>query len=198
MLPDLADPAVSIDVLGAHLDSLTGAQRWAALRRLDRAQQRRLYALAAGNPVSINDLVPGAVPLAEVIHDGLNTLPVPWALRRFQKRFCRPDEGSPAVLYGYNEGPLRRVIGPGYFIARDTTEQAWIQQGGVVVDYFDVPEGPVAAGWPPVIKNSEGLQRGVYDRTRDFLRRVSAHVTIGAATKDDQMLDHYFLLCRRD
>ena len=198
MLPDLADPALTVAAFGAHLDGLTGPQRWEQLRRLDRAQQRRLYQLAIGNPVGLDDLVAGAAALTEVIHDGLNTLPVPWPLRRFQKRFCRPADGGSGVLYGYNEGPLRRIIGPGYFVARATTEPAWVERGGVVVDYFEVPTGPVVDGWPRVIENSKGLQRNVYDHTRDFLRRVSEHVTIGAASKDDTPLDHYFVLCRRD
>jgi hypothetical protein len=198
MLPDLDQPDLTIAALGAHLDALTAAQRWAALRRLNRTQQRRLYGLAAGNPVGIDDLVAGAAPLTEVVHDGLNTLPVPWMLRRFQKRFCRPAGGASGVLYGYNEGPLRRIIGPGYFIARESGEPTWIERGAVVVDYFEVPTGPVVASWPPVVRNSKGLQRNVYDHTRDFLRRVSTHVTIGAATKDDVPLDHYFVLCRRD
>lgn len=198
MLPDLANPDLTIATVGAHLDGLASGKRWEQLRRLGRAQQRRLYELAVRNPVGIDDLVPGAEPLAEVVHDGLNTLPVPWPLRRFQKRFCRPLDTAAGVLYGYNEGPLRRIIGPGYFVARDTTDPTWQEQGGVVVDYFEVPSGRVVAGWPRVVENSKGLQRGVYDHTRDFLRRVSRYVTVGAATKDGKPLDHYFVLCRRE
>jgi hypothetical protein len=67
----------------------------------------------------------------------------------------------------------------------------------VVVDYFEVPGGAVVDGWPRVVPNSRGLQRFVYHRTRDFLRAVSTHVSIGAAFKRDRPLDHYFVLCRR-
>jgi hypothetical protein len=30
------------------------------------------------------------------------------------------------------------------------------------------------------------------------MRRVSAHVTVGAAYKGEKSLDHYFMLCRED
>ncbi len=125
-----------------------------------------------------------------MIHDGRNTLPVAPALRRFQKRFCRPGDGTAQRLFGYNEGPTRRFIGPGYFVAVP-------DGGGVVIDYFQVPDGPVVPGWPRVRPNSYGLQRFVFHQTRDLLRRVSRHVSIGAAYKRDRPLDHYFVLCRR-
>ena len=41
------------------------------------------------------------------------------------------------------------------------------------------------------------LSRFVYHHTRDFMRRVSRHVSIGAAYKDERPLDHYFVLCRQ-
>jgi hypothetical protein len=37
MLPDLADPGVTIAALGSHLDGLTRVERWTQLRQLDRA-----------------------------------------------------------------------------------------------------------------------------------------------------------------
>ena len=90
---------------------------------------------------------------------------------------------------GYNEGPTRRLLGPGYFVAR-------LAYGSVVIDYAEVP--PVTPpSWPTVVPNSRGLQRHVYHGTRDLLRRVSAHVCVGAAYKADKPLDHYFVLCRR-
>ena len=69
-------------------------------------------------------------------------------------------------------------------------------RGAIVVDYFQIPDGPVAAGWPRVVANDWRLQRLVYHHTRDFMRRVSAHVTIGAAFREESALDHYFILCR--
>ena len=133
----------------------------------------------------------------EVIHDGVNTLPVLPALRRFQKRFCRPT-GEHDRLFGYNEGPTRRVIGPGYFVAIPTADKpAWSARGAIVVDYFQTPDGEVVASWPPVVDNHWRLQRFVYQETRDFMRRVSRHVSVGAAFKRERPLDHYFVLCRQ-
>lgn len=119
-------------------------------------------------------------------------------LRRLQKRFCRPSDPVAGELFGYNEGPLRRIIGPGYFVASAPGDAAQRAHGGVMVDYCRVPEGAVVDGWPRIVLNSKGLQRFVYDQTRDFLRRVSTHVSIGAAFKRDEPLDHYFVLSRRD
>ena len=61
-----------------------------------------------------------------------------------------------------------------------------------------MPDGAVPDTWPRVIGNDRGLQRFVYHQTRDFMRRVSQHVSIGAAFKRERPLDHYFVLCRRD
>jgi len=53
-----------------------------------------------------------------------------------------------------------------------------------------------------VVPNSWGLQRLVYYRTRDFMRGVSKHVSIGrAATEDrkgDRWLDFWFTLVREE
>lgn len=194
----IADPDASIGDIAVLLDSLDGPQRWAHLRELDRTRQRALYRKAAGSAMDLAHLVSDGGPRAEVIHDGLNTLPMPPRLRRFQKRFCRPDGGPTQRLYGYNEGPTRRLLGPGYFVATPMDERSqWQEHGSIMVDYYQVPDSPVADGWPAVVPNSAGLQRFVYHETRDFLRRVSAHVSVGAAYKRDQPLDHYFVLCRR-
>ena len=66
-----------------------------------------------------------------------------------------------------------------------------------MVDYYQVPDGAVADGWPAVVANDWRLQRFVYHQTRDFMRRVSRHVSIGAAFKRERPLDHYFVLCRK-
>src|SRR5215471_9605331 len=127
------DPAADIHTVAAVLDGLDDAQRWAAVGQLDRAHQRALYGKAASDTIGLANLVGDAEPHVEVIHDGLNTLPVAPRLRRFQKRFCRSEPAGP--LYGYNEGPLRRLIGPGYFVAKATSDRPeWRSHGGVVVD----------------------------------------------------------------
>ncbi len=192
------DRGADIARIGRHLDSLDDAARLAEVRELDRARQRALYAKAAhAPPLELDYFVGDAAARVEVIHDGLNTLPLPGPLRRFQKRFCRPDRDG-ARLFGYNEGPTRTVIGPGFFVAVPTGGNApWEARGAVVIDYFQVPDGPVADGWPAVVPNDWRLQRLVYHQTRDFMRRVSAGVSIGAAFKRERSLDHYFVLCRR-
>ncbi len=174
--------------IAAHLDDLAPHARRAFVMRLDRAAQRDLYG-KADPEIDLDWLVGDGAPLTEVVYDGRNTLPVLPPFRRFQKRFCRPD-GGPDRLYGYNEGASRRLLGPGYFVAVPA-------DGGVLIDYDRVPEGPVAPGWPRVVPNSQGLQRFVFRGTRDILRRVSTHVCIGAAYRGDRALDHYFVLCRR-
>jgi len=192
------DPVASIEDIGHHLDGLDGDRRRAEVRQLDRDRQRMLYEKAAhAAAIDLEHFAAGAAVGVEVIHDGVNTLPVPARLRRFQKRFCRPvDDGE--RLFGYNEGPTRRVIGPGFFVAIPTRGRPhWEARGAVVIDYFQVPDGSVPAGWPDVVPNDRGLQRFVYHQTRDFMRRVSAHVSIGAAFKRERPLDHYFVLCRR-
>jgi hypothetical protein len=190
----LTDPTTGIGEIAAFLDGLDHAGRWAHVSRLGRAQQRALYRRAAGRPIGLDHLVGAAAPLTEVIHDGRNTLAVPPRWRVFQKRFCRLDAVGDR-LGGYNEGPTRRLLGPGYFVARPA-EAAWREQGDVIIDYAEVP-GATPPGWPPVVPNTRGLQRFVFHGTCDLLRGVSAHVCVGAAVKGGRPLDHYFVLCRR-
>lgn len=203
-LTDLIDDdRTGIDAIAAYLDGLDASQRWAEVRELDRARQRTLYEKAAhAPPLDLAYFVGTAGPRQEVIHDGINTLPVARSWRRFQKRFCRPelDGRAPADvrLFGYNEGPSRRVIGPGFFVAVPTAGRPqWTARGAVVIDYYQVPDGAVPDGWPRVVGNDWRLQRFVYHQTRDFMRRVSREVSIGAAFKRERPLDHYFALCRR-
>ncbi len=193
----IEDPHVGVDEIGRYLDGLDRDLRWREVGALGRSQQRTLFDKAAhARAIDFEHFVGTAGAREEVIHDGANTLPVFPPLRRFQKRFCRPERGE--RLFGYNEGPTRKLIGPGYFLAIPTADRpAWSARGAVVVDYFQIPDEDVAAGWPRVVDNHWRLQRFVYQETRDFMRRVSMHVSIGAAFKREKPLDHYFVLCRR-
>ena len=194
----ILNPQSTLDDLATYLDGLSPDARLAETRTLSRDEQRRLYRLAeSAAPLTLDDFVPpGTSPLTQVIHDGRNTLPLPARLRLFQKRFCRPERGE-GRLFGYNQSPFLRPIGPGFFVAVPTAGRpAWEARGAVVIDYFQVPDAAVCASWPPVIPNTRGLQRFVYHQTRDYMRRVSKHVTIGAAFKVERSLDHYFILCR--
>jgi hypothetical protein len=210
LLDLIDDDHTGIDAIAAYLDGLDPARRWEEVGRLDRDHQRTLYEKSAhAPPIDIAHFVGTAGPRQEVIHDGLNTLPVAARYKRFQKRFCRPEPAAgdgnghgpgpiDTRLFGYNEGPSRRLIGPGFFVAVPTTGRPqWTARGGVVVDYYQVPDGEVADGWPRIVPNNWRLQRFVYHQTRDFMRRVSRDVSIGAAFKRERPLDHYFVLCRR-
>ena len=197
-------PGERIEAIAAYLDDLAPDDRWQQVGALGRDRQRMLFDKAAhASPIDVAHFIGSARPREEVIHDGLNTLPLPPALRRFQKRFCLPPGQTASTtdrLAGYNEGPTRAFIGPGYFVAIPTADRpAWAARGGIVVDYFQVPRADeIAPGWPPIVDNHWRLQRFVYHQTRDFMRRVSKHVSIGAAFKREKPLDHYFVLCRRD
>jgi hypothetical protein len=192
-----------IAAIGTYLDGLDPTARWSEVKQLDRDRQRILYEKAAHSaPIDLVYFVGDARPRQEVIHDGVNTLPVAQKWKRFQKRFCRPEGAgnghADARLFGYNEGPSKTFIGPGFFVAVQTADRPqWSARGGVVVDYYQVPDGAVADGWPRVVANDWRLQRFVYHQTRDFMRRVSRHVSIGAAFKRERPLDHYFVLCRK-
>lgn len=182
--------------IAQHLDSLSHGQRLAETQELSASDQKKLFRAAADSPpLDFEFFVPAAKPaLAEVIHHGKNSQP---AFRNFQKRWCRPADRGDA-LYGYNETVVRPLIGPGYFVAHETADGGRDPRGAIVVDYFQVPEGDVATGWPAVKPNSSGLQRFVYDKTRDYMRRVSNHVSIGEAHKNEKNVLGWFILCRED
>ncbi len=184
----------TIDDVSAYLDGLDNAARIAEVYKLSAAHQRRLWELSStAPPLTLEDFVPASLgPVAEQIHHGKNSIPV---FSRFSKRFCRGVDGD--MIYGYNEGPTRRLIGPGYFVLRSTEgHPEWLSLGGVVVDYYQVPGGDVVKAWPKVVPNTRGLQRFVYKHTRDFMRRVSQEVTVGRAYKDGKDLKVHFVLCR--
>jgi hypothetical protein len=193
----IANPSTAIAEIARYLDGLDDATRTAEAMSLSRSAQRMLYEKAAQSPpIDLGHFVDGAGPRVEVVHEGKNTLPLPGPLRRFQKRFCRP-EGDRSRLFGYNEGPTRTLVGPGYFVAIETRGRPhWEARGAIVIDYWQVPDAPVAEGWPAVVGNDRRLQRFVYHQTRDFMRRVAEHVSIGAAFKRERPLDHYFVLVR--
>lgn len=192
-----------IQEIGQHLDRLDHAGRLREIRDLGPQAMAMLYARAADAP-ALNEahFVPAGTPaVTPVIHDGWNSLP---AFRGFQKRFCRSSaagNGAPELV-GYNHNPrfLRSIgITPGYFVLRRTAGLPhWERRGALVIDYHLTPSGPVAPGWPRVVPNSVGLQKLAFDKTRDFMRAVSYHVSIGAAYKWEKALGVYFVLCRQE
>lgn len=194
------DPGAPIAAIRDHLDSLTHGERMAQLSQTTRADQRLLWhKAAASEPITLEHFLPESVPpLTEVTHHGRNTLPLPDSQRFFAKPMVRPEDGSQRA-FGYNRSPSENIIGPGYFVMVSTDiDASWQPRGAWVVDYFQFPDGPVPTAWPKVRSNKEGLQRFVYHGTRDFMRKVSDHVSIGTAYKGEKPLDHYFTLCRED
>jgi hypothetical protein len=165
----------------------------AAARSLSgRGLQRPLWKAVEGNPrLSVVDLVPADyAPLRPVVFHGKNSLP---AFTEFEKICCRPRNGhDPRVLWGYNETPIKTLVGPGYYVVRDTSDA---RLGGAAFDYREVPPERLPE-WPEIRPNSAGLSRFVYNRTVDYMRRVSECVFIGAATREGREMDSYFVLVR--
>ena len=182
-----AEP-VDRDAIARFLDGLGADDRRAAITALSGVRlQRRLYEAVAGAPrTTLADFVPpDAPPLREVIFHGKNSLA---AFTLFQKRFCRSPRGRDE-LWGYNHQTLAWLTGPGYFVVHDDRTR------GAAIDYREVPpERP--ASWPEIQPNDRGFSRFVYKGMIDYMRRVSQHVFIGAATRNGKELGNYFILCR--
>ncbi len=187
----ILSPDADISAIASYLDGLDHEPRVKESRSIGAKPQRRLWDLARGRAVSLDDIVPAdRGPLETVRHYGRNTLP---AFTIFEKRFCRPPEGADtSVLWGYNEGATRPVVGPGYFVCRTTDGDS---RGEAVVDYYQVPPSKPAT-WPAIRSNENGVQRFVYGFMHDFLRQVSTHVTIGRAYRLDRETPNCFTLCR--
>jgi hypothetical protein len=186
---------VDLPGLATYLDGLGDAARTAATVSMTPRQQARLYEAAQGfRALTLEHFVPASVaPLTQVKHAGKNSIPL---FSRFEKRFCRPAEGAER-LWGYNQNPptIQPVTGPGYFVCYA------IGAGEVLIDYCEVPADKPARkpdGWPDVRPNSAGLSRFIYNRTKDTMRGVSSHVSIGRAARDGKVMDNWFVLCRRD
>jgi hypothetical protein len=194
----------TIAEISAHLDALEPEARLAESSSLSGRQQRRLWELAADAPrLDLAHFVPRSLgALRPVHHAGRNTIPSPRYFQVFEKRFCRPRAES-SRLFGYNSSNAT-FVHPGYFVAYSTAGRrpGWPERGSVVIDYHLVPDDDVPSEWPPVVANDVGLQRFVYHRTRDFMRRVSSHVSIGRASREDGSgdveMDFWFTLCRQD
>lgn len=194
----LRDPATSLATVRDGLDGLDHAGRVAAIEGCGLAELGRLWALSAeAPPIDAAHFVGDAGALEPVPHDGWNSLPLPRSGRRFQKVFARPKDGPPRI-FGYNEGETRWLVGPGYFQLVPTEGRPeWAGRGAWVVDYFQVPDAEVPQGWPKIVPNWWGLQVFVYNGTRDFMRRVSRHVSIGKPWARALELPFCFALVRR-
>jgi hypothetical protein len=196
----LKDPATSLHRVVSALNEADHAARYAAVQTCGLAELGRLWLLAAdAAPIDDAHFVLDRGPLEPVAHDGWNSLPLPASGRRFQKIFCRPEGVGAPRIFGYNEGSSRPWIGPGYFQLVPTAGDPGAEaRGAWVVDYYQVPDGAVPAAWPKVVPNWWGLQAFVYNGTRDYMRRVSRHVSIGKPWARGVELPFCFVLVRRD
>ena len=176
--------------LSEYLDALTDDERLAQTHSLRSDEQARLFELVAGaRKFTLEDLAPKQTPpLVGVLHFGKNSLPL---FTRFAKVFSVPDEATPqAERWGFNLNPslVALTVGPGYFVA--------VEQGPeVIVDYTRQPPRPLIDG-PRILPNDRRLSRFVYNGTKDLLRGVSKHVSIGRASRGTRQLDNWFVLCR--
>jgi hypothetical protein len=187
-----AGRTVDLQGLGEWLDGLEDGTRIHEVRSLGGHELARLFDAAARfRKVSLDDFVPREVgPATEVIHHGRNSLAM---FTTFEKRFIRPDdERRRDELWGYNHQPMSWATGPGYFVARPADD--W----EVVIDYFETPppDARMPRHWPAVVPNDARLGRFVYHHTRDSMRGVSAHVSIGRAFRDNRPMDAWFILAR--
>ena len=188
---ELKRGAADMNGLATWLDGLSKEERTAEVLGLGKSAQRTLWALCSGRDVGIEDMVPSTIPpLQSVRHIGKNSLPV---FSRFEKRFCRISADA-NLLVGYNEGPTRPYVGPGYFTTRISEETA---RGTTVIDYTMI-RSEQADGWPKIKPNTNGLCKLVYGEMLDYLRKVSTHVTIGKAWKYGKETENYFMLLRED
>lgn len=176
--------AVDIAGLAAWLDRLAPVERAGQALSLGARQQAQLFEAAAGHrAIGLDDLVPPSTGLHAPVHfAGRNSLP---AFSRFEKRFLRAGDGP--QLWGYNEGAARRLVGPGYFVARGSG-------GEVLVDYREIPAQAPHAGWPEPRPNSAGLSRLVFHELVDTLRGVSRHLYVGRGYRRGRALPAWFLL----
>lgn len=187
----LLEPTIDLPRLAQILDGLGHEGRVHTIRTWTKKYQSALFEAAKGHmPLDLDFLVPASVgPLVEVIHEGQNTLP---AFRHFQKRFCKlVDDVAP--IGGYNHQTFQPLTGPGCFVV---TKGEGEHEGELAVDYTRVPKTKPAS-WPEIKTNEGGLGALVYGGMIDYLRGVSAHVSIGRAYKGKAM-DAWFALVRQD
>lgn len=187
----LLEPRIDLERLAATLDGLGHEGRVHAFHDWSAKRMAAVYEAAKGfRPAELDFLVPGALaPLTEVIHDGKNSLPM---FSHFQKRFVKLEDGSVAG-YNHNEG-LAALPGPGYFVVRAGEGE---HAGELAIDYRAQPTQKPEA-WPRIRRNGGLLGSIVYGGMVDYLRVLSAHVSLGHATRGEKSRGQYFVLVRRD
>jgi hypothetical protein len=181
---------MDVAALSAQLDALDPKARGAQMMALKARQQAELFEASQRYlPLTLESLVPSGTPaMSGVPHEGKNSL---WLFTRFAKVFYRP-EPEQQVLWGYNEGTqlVKTTVGPGYFVCAPHSEP-----GELLIDYTRRPGLPLP-GAPKILDNASRLSFFVFNQTKDVLRGVSKHVSIGRAMRRDRWLDNWFVLVR--
>lgn len=187
------EPKIDLDKLSEVLDGLGHEGRVHTTRTWTKKQMAAIFEACKGRPISLDLLVPPSVGArVEVIHDLRNTLPL---FTHAEKRFARLEDDV-AAMCGYNaQHGLARASEPGYFTVREGADD---HANELVIDYGQVPKTKPDA-WPEIEANDKGfLNPIVWGGMVDYLRRISEHVSIGAATKKGKPIGQYFALVRRD
>jgi hypothetical protein len=190
-LTTLLEPTIDLARVAAVLDGLGHEGRVHATRTWGKKRQVDLYEAAKGNAIDLDFLVPAGVGKGvEVIHQGHNTLLLH---NEFQKRFVRL-EGDEYEVAGYNFQSLSMFSGPGYFVVRPGEGE---HEGELAIDYTKLPKTK-PAGWPELAPNGGIIPGLVYGNMIDYLRKISAHVSIGRAWKHGKPIQAWFALVRKD
>lgn len=187
-LAHLLDARASAGEIESYLDRLPAQERVREVLSITGRGVGRLYhAVAAGTPVSLDELIPPGTH-GTLIYEGRNSLP---AFTRFQKRFARL-EGEQVIGYNHNSPLATLFTGPGYFWVRPASGQG--EHGKELV--FDYTEAPPSepAGWPAYKTNDRGLSKLVYGNMKDYVRRVARGVVVGKAYRGGVDQKAYFSL----
>ena len=177
----------SLPPLAAALDSATPEERVAWMHTLGRSELVAVWKLSAGTSLRLEHFA--ADDGQVVIHEGRNSLP---AFNNFQKRFVVKN----GKVQGYNHQANAWFTGPGHFTTFTADSKDPRAAGEeVVIDYVNHPTEN-HPDFPPLKHNMAGFSRFVYGGTQDWCRRVSQHVTIGEARRQEKPIGAYFLLVK--
>lgn len=188
------EPTINLEKLTHILDGLGHDGRVHTTRSWSKHQKQAIFEAVKGHrPLDLDFLVPSSVgPLVEVIHEGHNTLTL---FSHFQKRFVKL-EGDAFPIGGYNHQAMQAFTGPGYFGVTQG-EREGEHEGELVIDYSKIQKQKPAS-WPEIQAN-DGLIGGIVNGGMiDYLRGVSAHVSIGVAYKNGVHRNQWFALVRKD
>lgn len=183
-----------IERITTALDRMDPKSRLWTVMSIEPKEQAKVWELFADSTIDADHFVPSGIePLKPVIHHGKNTLPMH---NYFEKRFCRADDDS-GELWGYNHQSWAFATGPGYFVAHAADGEGKDLPSNYLIDYTRIPKKK-PNGWPDIIPNEAKLGRFVYAGTKDYMRKISDHVSIGRAYRGNHAMDAWFILCRED